>query len=85
MLALRDYHDRLDFPDAVRCFEYDLMAGPGKGLVTVSVADVREHLAGAPLGCWCPHEAACHVKVLIRVANGLHPTARVPFLDGPPW
>lgn len=76
---------RLDFPNAVRLFEYDLMAGPTRGIVTLTVAQVREELAGHPLGCSCPEKAACHAKVLIRVANGLHPTARVPFKEGPPW
>jgi hypothetical protein len=39
------------------------------GRPAVSVDDVRHHLAGRPLGCYCRLDEACHADVLLRVAN----------------
>lgn len=77
--------ERLNYPTAVRLFVNDLLAGPSRGLVAVSTDDVREHLAGHPLGCWCPAEARCHVEPIFRIANGLTAADPVPFREGPPW
>jgi hypothetical protein len=35
----------------------------------LTVDDVRKHLAGKDLACWCPRGEACHVDVLLEVAN----------------
>lgn len=34
-----------------------------------SVAEIRTHLAGKDLACWCPLDHPCHADVLIRIAN----------------
>lgn len=34
-----------------------------------SVAEIRERLAGRPLGCFCKLDQPCHADVLIDVAN----------------
>lgn len=34
-----------------------------------SVADIREHLAGRDLMCWCPLHQPCHADVLLELAN----------------
>ena len=31
--------------------------------------DIRRHLAGRNLACWCPLEQPCHADVLLRLAN----------------
>jgi hypothetical protein len=35
----------------------------------VSVEEIREHLAGRDLVCWCPLDQACHADVLLEIAN----------------
>jgi hypothetical protein len=32
-------------------------------------AEVRAHLRGRDLMCWCPLDGPCHADVLLRVAN----------------
>lgn len=51
--------------EAVRLFENDLLVGR----LRISVADVRDHLAGRPLGCTCRLDEECHADVLLRIAN----------------
>lgn len=34
------------------------------------IADVRTHLRGRPLGCYCPLGELCHADVLLEVASG---------------
>jgi len=34
-----------------------------------SIHDIRLHLAGRNLACWCAPEAPCHADVLLRLAN----------------
>lgn len=37
-----------------------------------SLADIREHLAGKNLACWCPHDGQpCHADVLLELANAV--------------
>lgn len=31
--------------------------------------EIREHLAGHDLACWCPPGSPCHADVLLRLAN----------------
>ncbi len=31
--------------------------------------EVREHLRGRDLVCWCPEGAPCHANVLLEIAN----------------
>lgn len=38
-------------------------------ITEVTVALVRERLAGRDLSCWCPPSSACHADVLLWVAN----------------
>jgi len=40
-----------------------------EGRLDVSVEDVRHHLKGQNLGCWCPLDRPCHADVLLEVAN----------------
>lgn len=35
----------------------------------VSNEEIREHLAGRDLACWCPLDAPCHADVLLEIAN----------------
>jgi hypothetical protein len=32
--------------------------------------EVREHLGGRDLACWCPPGEPCHADVLLELANG---------------
>jgi hypothetical protein len=41
-----------------------------EGRLQFSVAEVRRELRGRSLGCWCALDEACHVDVLLEVANG---------------
>lgn len=34
-----------------------------------TVPEIREHLAGADLACWCRLDETCHADVLLEVAN----------------
>ncbi len=34
-----------------------------------SIQDIRLHLAGKNLACWCAHGQPCHADVLLRLAN----------------
>jgi len=52
--------------EAVALYERDLLAGQ----LAVTVADVRQALAGKDLACWCPPGQPCHADVLLRIANG---------------
>lgn len=56
---------------AVRRHRADLLAGT---LVNtrgepVTIADVRQELAGRVLACWCSLDEACHADTLLLVAN----------------
>jgi hypothetical protein len=33
-------------------------------------ANIRKHLAGRDLACWCPLDQPCHADVLLEIANG---------------
>lgn len=44
--------------------------GSGRSILVPSTDDIRTHLAGHDLGCWCRLDAPCHVDVLLEVANG---------------
>src|SRR5581483_2475945 len=33
------------------------------------VADIKAHLRGKDLACWCPLTSACHADVLLEIAN----------------
>jgi hypothetical protein len=35
--------------------------------------DVRRHLRGYNLACWCPEGWPCHADVLLKVANAEEP------------
>lgn len=50
---------------AVAAYSEDLSAGR----LLVSVEDVRRHLAGRTLMCWCSLAAPCHADLLITIAN----------------
>lgn len=52
--------------DAVRLFREALF----DGRLQFTVADVRRELRGHSLACWCALDEACHVDVLLEVANG---------------
>ena len=39
------------------------------GLLRFTVADVRTHLAGHHLACWCRPGEQCHADILLEVAN----------------
>lgn len=34
-----------------------------------SDSEIREHLAGNDLACWCPLDQPCHADVLLAIAN----------------
>ena len=40
-----------------------------KGLLTISVEEVRRELRGKDLVCWCRASQTCHADVLLKVAN----------------
>lgn len=35
-----------------------------------ALAEIREHLRGKSLACWCAPGAPCHADVLLELANG---------------
>lgn len=35
-----------------------------------SLSEIRRHLAGKDLMCWCPLNQPCHADVLLELANG---------------
>jgi hypothetical protein len=39
------------------------------GRLQFTVAEVKRELRGRSLGCWCGLDVACHVDVLLAVAN----------------
>lgn len=39
----------------------------------ITVAEVRAHLAGAPLACYCPLHLPCHVDPMLLIANSAGP------------
>ena len=41
-----------------------------RGELSFTVDDVRRHLAGRDLACWCALDVACHADVLLDVAKG---------------
>ncbi|WP_435011731.1 DUF4326 domain-containing protein [Tundrisphaera lichenicola] len=49
--------------DAIECFRLMLTQKPE------FVAEVREHLRGKNLACYCPLDQPCHANVLLELAN----------------
>lgn len=47
-----------------------LIEPPGRCRRAPSLAEVRAHLAGHDLACWCPLDQPCHADVLLELANG---------------
>lgn len=44
---------------------------PGAGIPDLpSVGEIRYHLAGRTLMCWCVEGSPCHADVLLEIANG---------------
>jgi hypothetical protein len=41
-----------------------------EGRLQLTVDEVRRKLRGLPLGCFCGLDEACHVDVLVEIANG---------------
>ncbi|WP_433384779.1 DUF4326 domain-containing protein [Actinoplanes sp. CA-142083] len=39
------------------------------GKLAVTADEIREHLAGHDLACWCPLDGPCHADILLKVAN----------------
>ena len=35
-----------------------------------TIDEIRKHLRGRDLACWCPLDWPCHADVLLRIANG---------------
>ena len=78
-------HRRYGRVEAVRMFSEFLLTGatsspdgqrftgafpvPGMRWAFPSVGDVRTHLAGADLACYCDFAGPCHREVLLDVAN----------------
>lgn len=56
---------RHDNAAAVAAYADDLIGGR----LRITTTDVREHLAGADLACWCAPDQPCHADVLLTVAN----------------
>lgn len=59
---------------AVARFRADLAAGRlqpvGRRTTGVTLSDVRQHLQGRDLACWCQLDDPCHADVLLEMANG---------------
>lgn len=53
--------------DAVECFR--LMLGEKPEFVV----EIREHLRGKNLACWCKPGGKCHADVLLEIANAEEP------------
>lgn len=47
-----------------------------------TVDEIREHLAGKDLVCWCPEGQPCHADVLLELANTTPDVVRVLHLYG---
>lgn len=59
---------------AVTDFEAMVLYGVGRDRYP-SDAEIREHLAGRDLACWCPLDGPCHADTLIKIANTIPPEA----------
>ncbi len=59
------YDKRAAVEMAVRDYEMALHTG----VLNVSVSDVRGHLRGKNLACFCPLDQPCHADVLLELAN----------------
>ncbi len=57
----------LDAQAAVDAFRQGMVRPAMFGLP--SVEEVREHLRGHDLVCWCPLDKPCHADVLLHLAN----------------
>lgn len=55
--------------EAIRMTWGGTWVNPGFGPVKVTVASVRDELAGLDLGCWCKPGQPCHADVLLAIAN----------------
>jgi hypothetical protein len=40
-----------------------------KQLMPPTLEEIRFHLRGKSLGCWCPLGSPCHAEILLRLAN----------------
>ena len=54
---------------AVADFEMTITDPDRDGPSYPSLNEIREHLAGKDLACWCPLDQPCHTDVLLRIAN----------------
>jgi hypothetical protein len=50
---------------AVNLFREQLLDGK----LAITIAEVRNELAGRDLACWCPLDKPCHADVLLDLAN----------------
>lgn len=50
---------------SVALYHADILAGR----LPVTVVDIRRHLAGRDLLCWCHEALPCHADVLLKIAN----------------
>jgi len=39
------------------------------GVSPPSIEEIRQHLSGKNLACWCPSGQPCHADVLLKLAN----------------
>lgn len=61
-----------DRADAVEDYK-KWMAGGIEGRVFAGLPpttkEIRQHLRGSNLACWCPPGAVCHADILLKIAN----------------
>ena len=54
---------------AVRCYRYALAYPVSPQPWVPDEDEIRYHLRGHNLACWCPLDQPCHADVLLEVAN----------------
>jgi hypothetical protein len=64
-----DLHPVDTHEDAVRCFRSDRLFPVSPQPSYPDDDEIRFHLAGRDLACWCPLDAPCHADVLLDLAN----------------
>ncbi len=70
--CIEQYGPGIDWRKACHGVFHDMMVdAPWREVIGYPSDDeIRRHLRGKNLACWCPLDQPCHADVLLRIANG---------------